>query len=157
MALSQWRSPNAGGHVTQSPWAGWSVPELPLKAEGISALLWAIAGFPSFITSHTAESSGPFSSLTRGAWSAAAPGLTHQDGEGKRTRVASAPCRLQGPPGSPSPRWYLSVSWRLLPRDKEMERKKPWTAGTVYIKRVLDKSCWNTDVLVTLLPRLSRL
>lgn len=24
-----------------------------------------------------------------------------------------------------------------------MDRKKPWTAGTVYIKRVLDKSFWN--------------
>lgn len=36
---------------------------------------------------------------------------------------------------------YLSVSCRLLPLDKEIERKKPWTAGTVYNKRVLDKSC----------------
>lgn len=43
----------------------------------------------------------------------------------------------QHPPLTP----YLSVSWRLLPLDKEIERKKPWTAGTVYNKRVLDKSC----------------
>lgn len=38
---------------------------------------------------------------------------------------------------------YLRVSCRLFPRDREMDRKKPWTAGTVYIKRVLDKSFWN--------------
>lgn len=47
---------------------------------------------------------------------------------------------------SPSGSWYLSVSCRLFPRDKEIERKKPWTAGTVYIKRVLERSCGDTRV-----------
>lgn len=50
---------------------------------------------------------------------------------------------------------YLSVSCRLLPLDKEIERKKPWTAGTVYSKRVLDKSCWDISVSLTLLSQLS--
>lgn len=45
---------------------------------------------------------------------------------------------------------YLSVSCRLLPRDKEMDRKKPWTAGTVYIRRVLDKSWGNINACISL-------
>lgn len=30
-----------------------------------------------------------------------------------------------------------------------MDRKKPWTAGTVYIKRVLDKSFWNENCCIS--------
>lgn len=44
---------------------------------------------------------------------------------------------------------YLRVSCRLFPRDREMDLKKPWTAGTVYIKRVLDKSFWNENCWIS--------
>lgn len=47
-----------------------------------------------------------------------------------------------------SPRWlglsYLSVSCKLFPRESEIDLKNPCTAGTVYKRRVLDKSC-NTE------------
>lgn len=36
---------------------------------------------------------------------------------------------------------YLRVSCRLFPRDREMERKNPCTAGTVYCSRVWERSC----------------
>lgn len=68
-------------------------------------------------------------------------------GKGKRTRCPILVLPFPWPTRvSPSGPCYLSVSWRLLPRDKEIERKKPWTAGTVYIKRVLERSCGNTRV-----------
>lgn len=42
-------------------------------------------------------------------------------------------------------RWInLRVSCRLLPLEREMERKKPWTAGTVYSSNVFERSCGGT-------------
>lgn len=43
-----------------------------------------------------------------------------------------------------SPLTNLSVSCRLLPLDSDMERKKPWTAGTVYRSNVFERSCGRT-------------
>lgn len=116
------------------------LPKWPLKAEGISAL-----GLPPDRTQRTECSQA---TPPPGSWQGEACQQFPLDtpirvGRGRGLRVILCPRRGSRSLAGPALR-YLSVSWRLLPRDKEIERKKPWTAGTVYIKRVLDKSCWNT-------------
>lgn len=170
LALAGGRFPNRGGHPHRLQPRDWLVcafcsglSEVALTAQGISATVQQTCGFlltPNRTRGVARPLLGPRRFHPHG-WGpvGCCSGRTDQCGEGTEGFAPNfcVPPFTRPTRVSPSCPRYLSVSWRLLPRDKEIERKKPWTAGTVYIKRVLDKSCGNTRVLVTLLPRLSHL
>lgn len=136
--------------TTGTPGLGW--PRTP-TTETVLALHGSWSG-----SVPTAEALQAVSGALRGLGRAAGTDPLHSPSEERCPCLPPLSPGAGGPCHTTSPRFplrlpYLSVSWRLLPRDREMERKKPWTAGTVYIKRVFDRSCWDTHASGPRLPQ----